>query len=63
MLNYSPLRKKRRDNIKKKIFFQLRGIKRKEMSSIFNKYLKNGDEIISVLVENIEKIKTKMILE
>ncbi len=33
------------------------------MSSIFNKYLKNGDEIISVLVENIEKIKTKMILE
>ena len=33
------------------------------MLSIFNKYSKNGDEIISVLVENIEKIKTKMILE
>ena len=61
--NLNKKKKKKRkihlNILRKRFFFQMKGIKRKEMSSIFNKYLKNGDEIISVLVENIEKIKNK----
>ena len=45
--------------LRKRLFFQLKNIKRKKMSSIFDKYLKYGDEIISVLVENIERLKNK----
>ena len=55
-------KKKKKINLKilrKKMFFQMKGIKRKEMSSIFDKYLRYGDEIISVIVENIERIKNK----
>ena len=45
--------------LRKRLFFQMKNIKRKKMSSIFDKYLKYGDEIISVLVENIERLKNK----
>ena len=59
-LNLRKKKKKLKLNIlRKKIFFQMKGIKRKVMSNLLDKYMKYEDEIIKVYVKNIEKLKNK----
>ena len=55
-------RKRKRINLdllRKKYFFQMEGIKRKEISSTFEKYIKNQNDVIKLLVKKIEFLKNK----
>ena len=57
-------RKKKRKKInlnllRKKYFFLMDGIKRKEISSTFEKYIKNQNDVIKLLVKKIESLKNK----
>ena len=59
-LNLRKKKKKLKLNIlRKRIFFQMKGIKRKVMSNLLDQYMKYEDEIIKVYVKNIEKLKNK----
>ena len=55
-------KKRKRINLnllRKKYFFLMEGIKRKEIASTFEKYIKNQNDVIKLLVKRIESLKNK----